>query len=109
MVDRSELADLVILIADRGYEAYNSMAYIEQKGWNYLVRVKKKLGILSGLRLPDTPEFEVAFSCFLSKRLTNRIRQEPQKYRWLPNKVHFDYISDTSDMATSGFLPWGKH
>ena len=42
MVDRSELADLVILIADRGYEAYNSMAYIEQKGWNYLVRVKKK-------------------------------------------------------------------
>ena len=109
MVDRSELADLVILIADRGYEAYNSMAYIEQKGWNYLVRVKKKLGILSGLRPPDTPEFEAAFSCFLSKRLTNRIRQEPQKYRWLPNKVHFDYISDASDMATSGFLPYGKH
>ena len=51
------------------------MAYIEQKGWNYLVRVKKKLGILSGLRLPDTPEFEAAFSCFLSKRLTNRIRR----------------------------------
>ena len=41
MVDRSELADLVILIADRGYEAYNSMAYIEQKGWNYLVREEK--------------------------------------------------------------------
>lgn len=36
MVDRSELAEPVILIADRGYEAYNNMAHIEQKGWNYL-------------------------------------------------------------------------
>ena len=63
MVDRSELADLVILIADRGYEAYNSMAYIEQKGWNYLVRVKKKLGILSGLRLRGCPKLCVNLLC----------------------------------------------
>ena len=33
----------------------------------------------------------------LSKRLTNRIRQEPHKYRWIPKKVHFDYIGDASD------------
>lgn len=97
MVDRSALAGPVILIADRGYEAYNNMAHIEQKGWNYLIRVKEKQGILSGLQLPDTPEFEAVFSYCLSKRLTNRIRQEPQKYRWLPKKVHFDYIIEASD------------
>ena len=97
MVDRSELAGSVILIVDRGYEAYNNMAHIEQKGWNYLIRVKEKRGILSGLQLPDTPEFDAVFSYCLSKRLTNRIRQEPQKYRWLPKKVHFDYISEASD------------
>ena len=62
MVDRSELAGPVILIADRGYEAYNNMAHIEQKGWNYLIRVKEKQGILSGLQLPDTPEFDAVFS-----------------------------------------------
>ena len=98
LVDRSELTEPVILIADRGYEAYNNMAHIEQKGWKYLIRVKDKQGILSGLRLPDTPEFDMVFSYSLSKRLTNRIRREPQKYRWIPSKVHFDYITDGSDV-----------
>ena len=97
LVDRSELTEPVILIADRGYEAYNNLAHIEQKGWNYLIRVKDRRGILSGLRLPDTLEFDAVFSYFLSKRLTNRIRREPQKYRWIPGKVHFDYIRDASD------------
>lgn len=96
-VDRSELTEPVILIADRGYEAYNNMAHIEQKGWKYLIRVKDKQGILSGLRLPDELEFDAVFSYSLSKRLTNRIRREPQKYRWIPSKVHFDYIRDASD------------
>ena len=97
LVDRSELTEPVILIADRGYEAYNNMAHIEQKGWKYLIRVKDKRGILSGLKLPDALEFDAVFSYSLSKRLTNRIRQEPQKYRWIPSKVHFDYIRDASD------------
>ncbi len=97
LVDRSELTEPAILIADRGYEAYNNMAHIEQKGWKYLIRVKDKQGILSGLRLPDALEFDAVFSYSLSKRLTNRIRQEPQKYRWIPSKVHFDYIRDASD------------
>ncbi len=97
LVDRSELTEPAIVIADRGYEAYNNMAHIEQKGWKYLIRVKDKQGILSGLRLPDALEFDAVFSYSLSKRLTNRIRQEPKKYRWIPSKVHFDYIRDASD------------
>ena len=40
MVDRSEITGDVILIADRGYESYNNMAYIQEKGWKYLVRIK---------------------------------------------------------------------
>ena len=97
LVDRSELTEPVILIADRGYEAYNNMAHIEQKGWKYLIRVKDKQGILSGLRLPDALEFDAVFSYSLSKRLTNRIRREPKKYRWIPSTVHCDYIKDASD------------
>ena len=98
LVDRFRLKEPVIMIADRGYEAYNNIAHIEQKKWNYLIRAKEKRGILSGLKLPDTPEFDVAFSYFLSKRLTNRIRREPQKYRWIPSKVRFDYIKNASDV-----------
>lgn len=97
LVDRSKVTEPAILTADRGYEAYNNIAHIEQKGWKYLIRVKDKQGILSGLKLPDAPEFDVVFSYYLSKRLTNRVRQEPQKYRWIPSKVHFDYIKDTSN------------
>lgn len=73
------------------------MAHIEQKGWKYLIRVKDKQGILSGLRLPDALGFDAVFSYSVSKRLTNRIRREPQKYRWIPQKVHFDYIRDAND------------
>lgn len=62
-----------------------------------MIRIKDKQGILSGHRLPDTLEFDAVFSCSLSKHLTNHICREPQKYRWLPSKVHFDYIRDTSD------------
>jgi len=62
LVDRSKLAEPVVLIADRGHEAYNNMAHIEQKGWKYLIRVKDRQGILSGLRLPDALEFAADFS-----------------------------------------------
>ena len=86
-----------IKVADRGHEAYNDIAQIEQKRRNYLIRAKEKRGILSGLKLPDTPEFDAVFSYFLYKHLTNRIHREPQRYRWIPSKVHFDYIRNASD------------
>lgn len=61
MVDRSALQGNVIVIADRGYEAYNNMAHIQEKGWFYLIRVKDfnqySSGILHSLELPDTDEF----------------------------------------------------
>ena len=98
-VDRFRVKEPVILIADCGHEAYNDIAQIEQKRRNYLIRAKEKRGILSGLKLPDTPEFDVVFSYFLYKHLTNRIRREPQRYRWIPSKVHFDYIRNASDSS----------
>ena len=55
LVDRSRLKEPVIMIADRGYEAYNNIAHIEQKNWNYLIRAKEKRGILSGVQTPHQP------------------------------------------------------
>ncbi len=40
MVDRSCINDNVIVIADRSYEGYNIFAHLENKGWNYVIRVK---------------------------------------------------------------------
>ena len=30
----------VLLIADRNYESYNLMAYCQEEGWRFLIRVK---------------------------------------------------------------------
>ncbi len=39
MIDRCEIQKALV-IADRGYESYNNMAHIQEKGWNFLIRVK---------------------------------------------------------------------
>lgn len=39
MVDRSNIRKALV-IADRGYESYNNMAHIQEKGWYFLIRIK---------------------------------------------------------------------
>ena len=39
MVDRSAI-ESALLLADRGYESYNNLAHIQEKGWNFLIRMK---------------------------------------------------------------------
>ena len=52
MVDRSPIPKALV-IADRGYESYHSMAHIQEKGWYYLIRIKDGTrGIKNGLDLP---------------------------------------------------------
>ena len=59
MVDRSSLGGNVIVLADRGYEAYNNIAHFQEKGWNFLIRIKDgEQGISSGLNRPLTDEFD---------------------------------------------------
>ena len=54
MVDRSADKN-VLLLADRGYEAYNNLAHIQEKGWSFLIRIKdSSAGIASGFLSPET-------------------------------------------------------
>ena len=75
MVDRSDFTPKTIVTADRGYESYNNMAHIQEKGWFYLIRVKDfgkyKTGILHGLDLPDTEEFDEYIDLNLTRKQTN--------------------------------------
>ena len=53
MVDKSDISKALV-VADRGYESYNNMAHIQEKGWYFLIRIKDgKNGIKQGLDLPD--------------------------------------------------------
>ena len=70
MVDRSDIRS-TILLADRGYESYDALAHIQEKGWKFLFRIKDSAcGIAAGLTLPDSDTFDVAFSLKLSNKLT---------------------------------------
>jgi hypothetical protein len=103
MVDRSTIQGKTIVIADRGYESYNNFAHIEQKGWNYVIRVKDldSNGILSGLRLPTSGEFDMDVHLTLTKKQTNEVKAHPEIYKFMPFKSTFDFL----DLQENLFYP----
>ncbi|MBQ3265983.1 MAG: IS4 family transposase, partial [Ruminococcus sp.] len=95
MTDRSLLKN-VLLMADRGYESYNVLAHIQEKGWKFLFRVKNGTGgIVSGLNLPDDPIFDVPFTLNLTNKQSNEVKsllKDKNRYRFIPNTSRFDFL-----------------
>lgn len=97
MVDRSSLGGNVIVLADRGYEAYNNIAHFQEKGWNFLIRIKDgKQGISSGLNLPLTDEFDFPINLNITRKQCNEVKElcrlDRNRYKWIPSNVNFDYL-----------------
>ena len=70
MVDRSLLRS-ALLMADRGYESYNNLAHIQEKGWYFLFRIKDgNYGIKQGLTLPDEDSYDISFELNLTNKQT---------------------------------------
>lgn len=99
MVDRSELRN-VLLMADRGYESYNVLAHIQEKGWKFLIRVKDGTGgIASGLELPNTDEFDIPIALNLTVKQTNKVKQllsDKNHYKYIGHKGRFDFLPEHS-------------
>lgn len=75
MVDRADLSHPAIILADRGYESYNVLAHILQKGWKFLIRVKNGAGgIVSGLPVPNSEEFNIQVNLSLTRKQTNQTK-----------------------------------
>ncbi|MBP3896960.1 MAG: IS4 family transposase, partial [Mogibacterium sp.] len=85
-----------LLIADRGYESYNTLAHIHERGWFYLMRIKDgKNGIVSALDVPDADEFNLDISMNLTRSYTvatKELFKDRNHYRFVPNNVNFDYL-----------------
>lgn len=98
MVDKSTLSNDVIVIADRGYESYNTFAHIQEKGWKYVIRVKdiNSKGIASSLRLPPCKTFDTRIDLKLTRRSTKEIKANPQIYKFMPINSRFDYLEQKS-------------
>lgn len=103
MVDRSTISEKSLVIMDRGYESYNNMAHIQEKGWYYLIRIKDfgkhKKGIAKGLELPDTEEFDEYIDLNLTRKQTNEVMRlllEKNHFRRVSQDKTFDYLPATS-------------
>ena len=99
MVDRSRLK-CALLLADRGYESFNVLAHIQEKGWKFLIRVKDGVGgIACGLDLPDTNEFDVPISLNLTVKQTNEMKallKNRNHYKYVGHSVRFDFLPSRS-------------
>ena len=95
MVDRSNIRKALV-IADRGYESYNNMAHIQEKGWYFLIRIKDgRTGIKEGLVLPKLDEFDKNISLKLTRKQTKETKElfkDKNHYRFIPSTVTFDYL-----------------
>ena len=73
---------------------------------------KYKTGILHGLDLPDTEEFDEYIDLNLTRKQTNEMKnllQQKNTYRWISHKCTFDYLpskSKKSDPAVLYHLPF---
>lgn len=99
MVDRSGIEKAVI-IADRGFESYNVLAHIQKKDWKFLIHVKDgDRGIVSGLDLPDSDEFDLPIKLRLSNQLSNQIKElykDRNRFRYIPSTSTFDFLPSKS-------------
>ena len=96
MVDRDTVSIPTIYIADRGYESYNNMAHIIEKGQKFLIRVRdsKKNCLISGLELPDQDEFDVQCYIGLTRQQTKQVKNSNLKY--IAHTSPFDFLPQTS-------------
>ena len=98
MVDCSNIPK-ALLIADRGYESYNNMAHIQEKGWFFLIRIKDGIkGMKNGFELPDEEEFDVDISLKLTRKQTNEMKElfakDKNHYKLIPHSTSFDFLSN---------------
>ena len=100
MAQRLDPAIPTIVIADRNYECYDTMAKLESNGLKYLIRAKEHKGIASGLNLPDMDEFDMQVDLRLTRKKnmsTIPLLKDRNKYRFIPKTLRFDLLSPGSN------------
>ena len=101
MVDRCTVDTPVLLLADRNYEAYNVITHLSEKGWKYLIRIRKSNGFVAGFPCSNLSEFDISETISLTRKknkLTKQlIAKDPIHFRFLPQHVVLDFLPPKSD------------
>ena len=81
-----------IVIADRGYEAYNTIAHLENKGLKYVIRIKATIGIAKKFDIPADKETDFTADILLTRRQTKEVKSNPEKYRFINSELIFEFL-----------------
>ena len=106
MVKRSNIREPVILMADRNFECWDTMAQLQNKGWNYVIRIKGNKGIASGLDLPDSEEYDLPIHLALTRKQSKEIKEllkDRNHYRYIPTSVRFDLLDSDAQFYHLSF------
>ena len=98
MVDRDISTLPTIYIADRGYESYNNLAHVQEKGQRFLIRAKdyrENGNITRGLDLPIDDEFDVSMDLALTRKNSEKARKD-KNLRCISHTTTFDYLPEKS-------------
>ena len=61
-----------IIVADRGYESYNTIAHLENNGLKYVIRIRTTSGIAQKLNISSDEETDFSMHCFNNSDLELR-------------------------------------
>lgn len=86
----------VILVADRGYEHYNLFANVEERLFDYVIRIKdcESNGILSGIEIPKEEEFDIEKQIIITRHSTGPVMVNRKEYKLLHKHTRFDFVPD---------------
>lgn len=87
----------VIIVADRGYENYNFFAHVEERLFDYVVRLRisKTSGMFAGLNLPEGKDFDITRDIVITRNSTGPYAVNRQKYKYMSKRARFDFIPDS--------------
>lgn len=98
MVDRISEKYPVIIMADRGYENYNLFAHIEERLFDYVIRIRD-LGAIrtmaAGFDFPSDGSFDLTRDAIITRHSTGPCIVNRIKYKYLSTTSRFDYIKDS--------------
>lgn len=95
MMKRYHPKNKTIIIADRNYSCFNTIAHFQQSDFYYLIRGKDVYdtnSIFKCCDLPDSEKFDVDISFELTRSQRKKYREHPEQYKCLNSKVLFDFI-----------------
>lgn len=106
MVDRSSsIKSNTLIIGDRGYEAYNILAHMVEKGCKYLIRAKdiNSNGIAKHLILPDSDEFDTTVTLQLTHNNSKQMKELLPHFRFINRNTILDFLDESNDVYTLTF------